>query len=237
MRIYDKLKSVLYDAGASLIGFADQRKINLPEEFSYPSGISIAVALSPLVLSGIIDNPTREYEAEYKNVNAKLDELSYMGENLLMEAGYEAKAIPATTHSYDPVELKAPYQHKTTAIHAGLGWIGKLDILVTEQYGSGLRFATILTNLPPENQDIKPIIESKCGDCLSCADACPADASKRIIWKIGMEREELVDIKACNKSIIERVKDLGIRPSICGICIVSCPWTRRYINENTDSGR
>ncbi|MCL1875697.1 MAG: epoxyqueuosine reductase [Synergistaceae bacterium] len=237
MSIFSELKSKLIDGGASHLGFADLANVNLSEEFSYPSGISIAVALRPEVLAGIIDNPTVDYEAEYELVNAKLDELSYMGEKFLKEAGYKAKAIPATTRTYDPVELSAPYQHKTTAIHAGLGWIGKLDILVTEQYGSGVRFATILTDLPPEEEDLKPIAASKCGACTSCADACPADASKRLNWETGMKREELVDIKACNKSIIERVKLLGIKHSICGICIVSCPWTRRYIDANIDSGR
>jgi epoxyqueuosine reductase QueG len=133
--------------------------------------------------------------------------------------------------------LRAPYQHKTTAILAGLGWIGKLDVFVTEQYGSGLRLASVLTNLLPEKEDIKPLIESKCDDCTSCADACPADASKRINWKAGMRREELVDIRACNKSITERIGKLGINRSICGICLVSCPWTRRYINANINSGR
>jgi len=237
MRIHDELKNSLYNAGASLIGFANLADVELTDELSYQSGISIAVALNPEVLSSIKDNPTKDYEAEYMLVNSKLDELSYMGENILIEAGYKAKAITATTHYYDRENLMAPFQHKTTAILAGLGWIGKLDVFVTEQYGSGLRLATVLTNLPLEKEDIKPLIESKCGDCTLCADACPADASKRINWKYGMKREELVDIKTCNKSIAERTKKLGINYSICGICLVSCPWTRRYINANTNSGR
>ena len=237
MRIHNRLKNELQRVGASLVGFADLADADLAEGFRYPTGISIAMALSPLVLSGIKDNPTKDYEAEYKLVNARLDELSFLGENLLIEAGYKAKAVPATTTGYDPVGLKAPYQHKTTATLAGLGWIGKLDILVTKQYGSGLRFASILTDLPLENDICTPIIESECGDCTSCADACPANASKRQNWRHGMRREELVDINACNKSITERVQKLGINHSICGICIVSCPWTRRYINENIDSGR
>jgi len=235
MSIYSEFRNKLLERGASLIGFADLTDVDLSEEFRYPSGISIAVALRPEVLAGIIDNPTKDYEEEYKRVNATLDELSYMGESFLAKEGYKAKAIPATTHTYDPVKLSAPYQHKTTAINAGLGWIGKLDILVTEQYGSGLRFATILTDLPPEKEYIKPILASKCGDCTSCADSCPAHASKRFNWNRGMKREELVDIESCNKSIIERVRVLGIKHSICGICIVSCPWTRRYINANIDS--
>ena len=180
MRTYDELKNRLFGASASLVGFADLTNVNLAEEFNYPYGISIAMALNPEVLAGIKDNPTKDYEAEYERVNLKLDELSYMGERFLTEAGYRAKAIPATTHSYDPEGLKAPFQHKTAAVHAGLGWIGKLDIFVTEQYGSGLRFATILTNLPPQKEDIKPIFESKCGKCTVCADTCPADASKNV---------------------------------------------------------
>ena len=237
MNTYDELKNRLMAAGASLVGFADFTGAELPDGFDYPGGISIAVALEPKILAGIKDNPTKDYEAEYDLVNAKLNELSYMGEKILTEAGYSAKAITATIHNYDRANLKAPFQHKTTAIWAGLGWIGKLDVLVTEQYGSGLRFATVLTDLSPGEKDVKPIMESKCGDCVSCADACPAGASKRINWKFGMKREDLIDIMACNESITSRVKELGLNRAICGICLVSCPWTRRYIDENIDSGR
>jgi len=236
MSTYDNLKNKLLSAGASLVGFADLTNVELTDEYNYPSGISIAVALNPGVLSTIKDNPTKEYEAEYELVNSRLDELTYMGEKFLVDAGYNAKAIPATTHSYDPVALRAPYQHKTTAILAGLGWIGKLDVFVTEQYGKGLRLASILTNLLPEAGDIRPLMKSKCGECTACADACPVDASRRLNWESGMKREELVDIKACNNSIIERKDKLGIKYSICGICLVSCPWTRRYIKSaNTGS--
>ncbi|MCL2767996.1 MAG: epoxyqueuosine reductase [Synergistaceae bacterium] len=237
MRIYDELKSRLFNEGASLIGFADLTNVSLADEFNYQSGISIAVALSAEILSGIKDSPTKEYVKEYERVNSKLDELSYIGESILTEAGYKAKAIPATTHSYDHVDFRAPFQHKTTAILAGLGWIGKLAVLVTEQYGSGLRLATVLTDIPPKKEDIKPLIDSKCGACILCADACPADASKRLNWKFGMKREELVDINSCNISMTKRTKELGLTRSICGICLVSCPWTRRYINANIDSGR
>ena len=237
MSIYDELKNRLINAGASLIGIASLMNVDLADEYSYPSGISIAVALNPEVLSGIKDNPTKEYLTEYNIVNSKLDELSYMGEKILIEAGYKAKAIPATINSDEIVDLKAPFQHKTTAVLSGLGWIGKLDVFVTEQYGSALRFSTILTDLSPEKDDIKPLVYSKCGDCTSCADACPADASKRLNWKPGMKREELIDIKSCYKSITERIKELGLSRVICGICLVSCPWTRRYINANIDSGR
>jgi epoxyqueuosine reductase QueG len=235
MRIYNELKNRLFNAGASLVGFADLTDVESSDGFDYPSGISMAIALDPEVISAIKDNPTKDYEKEYEFVNSKLDELSYLGEKILIEAGCRAKAIPATTHSYDPVELRALFQHKTAAVHAGLGWIGKLDVLVTERYGSALRLATILTNLQLEEEDIRPLIKSKCGDCTSCADACPANASKRVNWSPGMKREELVDVKACNESITERISKLGLKRSICGICLVSCPWTRRYINANIDS--
>lgn len=230
MSMAEELRAELLLRGATLVGFADMIG------FEYPFGISIALSLDRKILSGIKDNPTKDYEGEYERANAKLDELSYLGEKFLINRGFRAKAFPATAHSYDSKELCAPLQHKTTAVKAGLGWIGKLDLLVTESFGSGVRFASILTDMPVENDEIgKPITESKCGSCSSCADACPADASRRVNWRHGMSRSDLVDIFACNDSITHRVKQLGLRRAICGICIVSCPYTRRYINEDSCS--
>ena len=38
--------------------------------------------------------------------------------------------------------------HKTVAVHAGLGWIGKSALFVTEKYGSAVRLTSVLTDAP-----------------------------------------------------------------------------------------
>ena len=57
--------------------------------------------------------------------------------------------------------LGAELPHKTVATRAGIGWIGKCALLVTEKYGSAIRLTTVLTDMDLETD--QPINGSKCG--------------------------------------------------------------------------
>lgn len=69
------------------------------------------------------------------------------------------------------MKLRKPLPFHIKQLHflAGLGWIGKNNLLVTQEYGSAMCMCTVLTNapLPTEN---RPIIMPKCGECTVCKD-------------------------------------------------------------------
>lgn len=56
---------------------------------------------------------------------------------------------------------------------AGVGFIGKNNMLITEQYGSYVFLGEIITSLKIE-EDSR--LESQCGQCSKCIKACPTKA-------------------------------------------------------------
>jgi epoxyqueuosine reductase len=224
-----ELLSFLTSNGASLIGFADLKEIDTNARDGFPSAISIGVALNPQVMSAITEGPTAEYYTEYKKVNDFLDNLGQKTAEYLLDKGYKAKARPATFEE-DKTNLAAKLPHKTAATRAGLGWIGKSNLLITKKYGSAIRLITVLTDAPLEAG--KPVNESLCAHCTRCIEACPAKAHTGKNWEAGMPREALVDVFACReKARSLSIKSFGERVSVCGLCIVVCPWTKKYMER------
>ncbi len=224
------IEELLRDMGAALVGFADLRA--LPEEVrqGLPFGISLAVALDPRIIAGIEAGPTAEYYAEYERVNALLDRLGQAAAQMLVERGHRAVALAATNVGIDPVTYSTQLPHKTVATRAGLGWIGKCALLITEEYGSAIRLATVLTDA--EVCAAEPIDESRCGECAACVDACPGNAPSGANWDVGLERASFFDAFACRRAAREGAARAGIKDTVCGMCIAACPWTRRYLQCN-----
>ena len=117
--------------------------------------------------------------------------------------------------------LFAPFSFKFASVNAGLGWIGKNDVLITEKYGPRVRLSAILINydLPIGS----PITMSKCPSaCNICVNACPHNALSGRQWNIGIKREELMDFRLCNQKRSLFLKT-HYRKNSCGLCMISCP--------------
>jgi epoxyqueuosine reductase len=56
---------------------------------------------------------------------------------------------------------------------ASMGWLGKNQYLITEDYGTYSFLATILVDV---ELDTMPRVHDDCGDCRACIDACPSGA-------------------------------------------------------------
>ncbi len=118
--------------------------------------------------------------------------------------------------------------HKTVAVNAGLGWIGKSALFVTEKYGSAIRLTSVLTDAPLNYS--KSIINSLCEDCMICVDECPGKAISGVNWEPGIDRDLLLNAISCRKKARElSAEHLEKQITLCGKCIVVCPYTRKYI--------
>ncbi|MDY3868385.1 MAG: epoxyqueuosine reductase [Pyramidobacter sp.] len=222
----EELRRNLTEAGAVLVGFADLKDC---KDLPYPAltcAVSYAVAINPRIAASIADGPTQEYEAEYDRLNALISHLAEHAKACIRRYGFKAEGVPSTNNSYNRETLLAGFPHKTAAVLAGLGWIGKNDLFVTEQYGCAVRIGTVFTDATFPT--VQPM-ESRCGNCTLCCSACPASAPLGRNWHIGAGRENQIDIFACDRQL-QKWKELrGLKYSICGVCIAKCMWTRRWL--------
>ena len=226
----EELRRLSKEEGCALIGFGDLTGV--PEEVRpvLPRAVVFAVALDPAIINGIRQGPTQAYFDLYNTVNAKLNAVGEHLSRVIVDAGHRVEFRPSTItdpKTFDRETLSVGFSHKMAATRAGLGWIGKCALLVTPEYGSAVRFATILTDagLPVG----VPISESRCGDCHNCVRVCPGKAPSGVNWNDSMHREDFFDAFACLNSIRERNLNLG---TVCGMCIPVCPWTARYLRAS-----
>ena len=188
----EELVKRLYDKGASLVGFA---ALSPSVRQSYPVGVSIAVAYAREVIQSIVDAPTPEYFNAYHQLNNELDELAIEGAALIKEWGYQAyPQTVASVKQFDDFQTVMP--HKTVAVRAGLGWIGKSALFITEPYGSALRLTSILTDAPFVTN--REILQSKCHNCLICMHACPAKAITGHEWRENIPRNVYYEAEKCS---------------------------------------
>jgi epoxyqueuosine reductase QueG len=123
--------------------------------------------------------------------------------------------------------LTVEVSHKMVATRAGLGWIGKTDLLITKEFGPRLRLVSLLINQKPEG-DYHPIDKSRCGKCTICVDKCPAKASNGLLWNINIHRDTFFDAHKCRNKCGELAKQkLNVDIRICGICVSVCPIARK----------
>ena len=221
-----ELEQVLRREGAELVGCC-----RLPAELQMPwsYGVSVAVVLPAHIVRQLQQAPNKEYYYLYRELNARLDRIVTAGARYLTEQGFAAQ--PQTT---DAVRFLDKYQtelpHKTVAVQAGLGWIGKNCLLVTPQYGSAVRISSLLTNAPLSEEE--PILKSRCGGCRACVEKCPAQALKGTLWEAGMPRKEIVDAEACYQKQLEIMYErTGIRTDLCGKCFAVCTYTQEYLQS------
>lgn len=230
MDIGEYIKQKLLEKGASTVGFADLSSVPEQERNGFPFGIIIGMALDPGIVLGIKDGPTQEYYDEYKRINDRLDNLDKYTEKLLKENGYAAMAMTRENVITDENTRRSGLPYKTVATRAGIGWIGKCALLVTEQFGSAIRLSSVLTNAGLEAG--KPVDVSRCGDCSKCKEACPAGAISGELWEVGRDRDLFYNAFDCRRTARERAARIGIDETICGLCIANCPWTRRYLTKS-----
>ena len=114
--------------------------------------------------------------------------------------------------NFDVNTRSSKLPHKTIARLAGIGYIGKNNLLISEEYGCAFCMCTVLTDAPlvPE---CYPLISSKCGDCDICMRVCSENAILGHEWSEGTGRDDIIDVFRCT----------------CALkCMVNCPHTLRY---------
>lgn len=215
-----ELEEKLISSGAALVGFSSLGEMTAKGFSNYKYAVTIVRKLSDAIVETIDGRPTIMYFQHYRITNTKLDLLALEAVDFIESHGYSALPIAASQSTADDKEAyRGVFPHKTGAVLSGLGYIGKNGLLITNEYGSKIRMATVLTDMPLSA--MRPMIQNGCGDCLICKNACPAGAITGNAYIPGAERSTIFNAQKCSEHM-KTYKDVG-RGAVCGICMSVCP--------------
>lgn len=224
----NEIKYEFKNRGADLITFVDISSLTYEQNKGYSTAILIGIVLTPDYLKKVTE--TNDYvknmllnnqinDDEFHLTELKTDRLADEMAHYLTSKGYSAYSQSEDniylTGFYNLKKNTTPLPHKTIALMAGLGWIGKHNLLVTPEYGSALSMCTVLTDAPLQTIYYSPM-EPECGDCQICTQVCTPRAIKGKLWRSDIFRDERIDVSKC---------------SPCLKCLAFCPYTQRYIKK------
>ncbi len=219
---YLALEEFCRGQGADLFGVADVSAIR--EGFALTAkvrdklgqAVCLGIRLSSAILEEITQAPTRLYFHHYRTLNALLDQLAVKVCNYIQGKGCLALPVPAS-QILALENQKGHLSHKKIGILAGLGWIGRNNLLVNKKFGSQFRLCTILTDMPLK---IDHPQKADCGNCIRCIAACPAGAIKQD--PAGFDHQQ------CFAKLKEFQKKRLVDQYVCGACVNACqPFTSR----------
>ncbi len=225
------IEAKLYRYGASFVYFVDISGLPQEQTRNFPTAILLGISLSKVFIGKVTDDPdyveklkiSKDFESdEFNQKEMKADRLADKIENYLTNKGFSAVSqsennnIKTGVYCEDTKTSLLP--HKTIALIAGLGWIGKNNLLITEDYGCAFCMCSILTDAPllSSQNTYKHTI---CSDCRICKVVCPTNAIKGTLWNPAISRDDMVDVKNCKT---------------CLKCMMFCPWTQNYLNRKND---
>ncbi len=225
------IRSFLNNKGAEFIEFVDISSLSKYQNKGFPVAILFGIYLSPQYLQRVFKSP--DYveimkmnntikEDEFFLMEQKTDSIADSLSSFLTSSGYNSYSQSENNIEnsgfYNTTTKTTPLPNKTIAVMAGLGWIGKHNLLVTPNYGSAISMCSVLTDATIMTDTNKTIYsDSLCGTCATCKNICKKGAINGMNWNINISREEIIDIFKC---------------SPCLKCMVHCPFTQKYINQN-----
>jgi epoxyqueuosine reductase len=204
--------------GADFIKAVDISMLSAKENRGYDVAILIGIVLSPSYIYRLSKENILDH-SEFSKTENRADKLAEWTADFIITKGYKsfAQSERNLLHGFfDEITKSTPLPHKTIATLAGLGWIGKNNLLVTQEYGSALCMCSVLTNVPLPIEN-RPIIMPKCGECTVCKDICPTGAISGATWEIGINRDLIVDVYHCDG---------------CLKCLANCAWTQKYMKNS-----
>ena len=216
--------------GVSLWGAADLHCLNVglgEEQKPFPGAISWAFPMSPDIMAGLKNGPTRAYARAYAEANVRITAIANFLAGAIRKKGFRADPLAASDRT-DTVNIRGDFPHKTAATLSGLGWVGRHCQLVTRQFGPWVRLGTVFTDMPLVYGT--PFQRGFCGNCRACVDACPAGALTGNTWKPGIERDDILDAAVCDRWKKEHYLDFHNGHN-CGICSAVCPYGLKYLSR------
>lgn len=241
-----EIKNYAYKIGIELVGFADPKCLKPYRELlkkRYELNLSCSIEennvekrISPeLIMEDVksIIAIAVSYNVEYDQDNVDINYGLISKTSWGIDYHYVLKAklekiidfIKSRCNDVKAVSIvdNNPLIERAIAYNAGIGWYGKNNLIINDEYGSYIYLGEILINKYFEPD--KPV-ESKCGDCSLCINAC---SGKALIEPYKINANKCLSYATVNKGILdaETVRRLGRRIYGCDTCQEVCPFNKK----------
>lgn len=178
----EEIKALAREEGVDYVGVASADCVETTPTRRGPRSVlpeaRSVVVFAKRMLTGSMESPSNEVATSHNvALYRELDRISYVLGCFLEQMGYRAATVP----SYIPVEMTSETKGFVGAVSlrhaaqaAGLGVLGKNNLLITPSLGPRVRLGALVTAAPLDH-DV-PVSQDLCADCVACIAACPVGA-------------------------------------------------------------
>jgi len=216
-----QIKNALVDRSADIVRFIDISMLDKCQAQDFTKAIVFGMALTKKFILDVYNDLTTDY-SEFGDKEHKSEDLADWLADYIRQKGYDAYSQSTENNwqngNFDEKTKSIRLPVKTLARLAGIGYIGKNNLLVNDEYGCALTLSAVLTNAPVATEE-HSLILSKCGDCNVCQTICSANAVHGNEWTQEDGREFIIDVLKC---------------TCCLKCMINCPKTLKYANQITE---
>lgn len=210
-----ELEDILRSHGAEFVRFADISSVNEEARLGFPKAIVFIMPLSKKFILDVKNGVPFEKD-DFDEKEIKCDALADLLAEYIIGKGFNAFSQSEKNNiahgRYDEKLHTNTLPNKTIAVMAGMGFIGKNNLLITHDYGCALSMGSVLTDAPVETVQYDEV-EAHCKECLLCKKVCPPKAIKGTSWNKSTEIDKIVDVFKC---------DCVLK------CLAHCPYSLRY---------
>lgn len=192
---------------------AERRQLRFCPQEDWPGVKSLAVLLWPYRQAAPAHQGAVWIDSYYAASNAAYHAARRL-EDRLKQAGVFARA-------------NVSYPARRAAVRAGLGFIGKNDLLITPGYGTRVVIILMATNVDAPRRPALP--ERTCLSCGRCAAACPSGA---------LSPEGMTHPERCMRNFtMEGVVVPEQLRQRMGMCLLGCDICQRVCPMQPDAGQ
>lgn len=200
---------------------------NIPERiypeltFDQPKSI-IAIALAyPSVLKNPPPKEKGVRRGEFARASWGIDYHFVLNERMNQLIEFIQSETLKTVH-FKPMVDTGEMVDVAVAQRAGLGFIGRNGLLITEEYGSYVYLGEIITDIEFEADEQ---LAFGCGDCMRCVRSCPTDA---LLGDGRLNGKICLSYQSQTKGYLpdQYRKKMGHMLYGCDICQMSCPYNK-----------
>jgi hypothetical protein len=130
----------------------------------------------------------------------------------------EKLGMSAKDHYYMHYDAILP----ALAVRAGLGELGRLNILIADRYGCRVRIGAVSTDMPLKHDSPVSLgADHFCSICKKCAECCPSRALS------AGEKEEVLGVRKWPTNVERCYSYWRAVGTDCAICMSVCPFSHK----------